>query len=107
MTRSPWHFCFTNHVFCRFVPALGLDRYTFPSEGVRISWLLAHISALLAAYVALGFSLLASVLYLVQERRLKSKHKPAKTPGGFLWIGCRPRYLERIAMRLLNLVFPV
>ena len=32
----------------------------FPSEGVRTSWLVAHITALLAAYAALGFSLLAS-----------------------------------------------
>ena len=59
--------------FLVFVPALGAERYTFPSEGVRTSWLVAHIAALLAAYAALGFSMLASVLYLVQERRLKSK----------------------------------
>jgi len=62
--------------FMVLVPSLGPGRYTFPSQGVRISWLVAHIVALLAAYVALGFSLLASVLYLFQERRLKSKHRP-------------------------------
>jgi ABC-type uncharacterized transport system permease subunit len=61
--------------FMVFVPALGPDRYTFPSQGVRVSWLIAHIAALLLAYVALGFSLLASILYLVQERRIKSKPK--------------------------------
>jgi ABC-type uncharacterized transport system permease subunit len=61
--------------FLVFVPSLGLTHYTFPSEGVRTSWLVAHISALLAAYAALGFSLLASVLYLAQERRLKAKKK--------------------------------
>ncbi len=61
--------------FLVFVPALGLTPYVFPSQGVRTSWLVAHISALLAAYAGLGFSLLASVLYLVQERRLKSKVK--------------------------------
>src|SRR5271165_4379543 len=61
--------------FLVFVPALGPDRYSFPSNGVRESWLVAHIAALLAAYAALGFSLLASVLYLVEERRLKSKPK--------------------------------
>jgi ABC-type uncharacterized transport system permease subunit len=63
--------------FLVFVPALGLTPYTFPSQGVRTSWLVAHISALLAAYAALGFSLLASVLYLAQERRLKAKRKAA------------------------------
>ena len=61
--------------FLVFVPALGLQGYNFPSQGVRTSWLIAHITALLAAYAALGFSLLASLLYLVQERRLKAKLK--------------------------------
>jgi ABC-type uncharacterized transport system permease subunit len=60
------------------VPALGPERYVFPSSGVRISWLIAHIAALLTAYVALGFSLLASVLYLIQEGRLKSKSRLGK-----------------------------
>ena len=32
--------------FLVFIPALGPDRYTFPSEGVRTSWLVAHIIAL-------------------------------------------------------------
>ena len=36
-------------------------------------WILLHIVLLLAAYAALVLSLLASVLYLWQERRLKSK----------------------------------
>jgi ABC-type uncharacterized transport system permease subunit len=61
--------------FMVLVPALGPDRYTFPSQGVRVSWLVAHIAALLLAYVALAFSLLASILYLVQERRIKAKPK--------------------------------
>ena len=41
-----------------------------------MSWLVAHIVALLLAYAALGFSLLSSVLYLVQERRIKAKLRP-------------------------------
>lgn len=36
-------------------------------------WIFLHVTLLLAAYAALLVSLLASVLYLVQERRLKSK----------------------------------
>ena len=54
-----------------------------------MSWLVAHIIALLLAYAALAFSLLASAMYLVQERRIKAKHKPEKTPGGLRWTGCR------------------
>jgi ABC-type transport system involved in cytochrome c biogenesis permease subunit len=55
-----------------FVPALGANRYTFPSNGVRVGWLMVHIAFLLAAYACLAFSMVASFLYLVQERRLKS-----------------------------------
>jgi ABC-type uncharacterized transport system permease subunit len=55
-----------------FVPALGANRYTFPSPGVRTGWLVVHIAFLLAAYASLAFSMVASFLYLVQERRLKS-----------------------------------
>jgi ABC-type uncharacterized transport system permease subunit len=36
-------------------------------------WILLHIALLLAAYAALFVSLMASLLYLVQERRLKQK----------------------------------
>ncbi len=36
-------------------------------------WILLHIALLLAAYAALLLSLLASLLYLIQERRLKRK----------------------------------
>lgn len=93
--------------FVVFVPALAPDRYVFPSNGVRMSWLVAHIVALLAAYAALGFSLLASVLYLLQERRLKSKRKA----GGDLWwlpLDWLPPLdtLERIAHATLEFGFP-
>ena len=64
--------------FLVFVPALGLSRYTFPSQGARSDWLIAHIAALLAASFALCCSLLASILYLAQERRIKRKRKPGE-----------------------------
>lgn len=90
--------------FLVFVPSLGLTHYVFPSQGVRTSWLVAHISALLAAYAGLGFSLLASVLYLVQERRLKLK------AGEDSWIPLDwlPPLdtLERIAHAMLLFGFP-
>jgi ABC-type uncharacterized transport system permease subunit len=88
--------------FLVFVPALGPGGYTFPSEGVRKSWLIAHIAALLVAYVALGFSILASVLYLIQERRLKSKLKPSTDSD---WLPPLDT-LERIAHATLEFGFP-
>jgi ABC-type uncharacterized transport system permease subunit len=93
--------------FLTFVPALGPDRYTFPSDGVRMSWLVAHIAALFAAYAALGFSMLASVLYLLQERRLKSIPK-AGEDSRMLPLDWLPPLdtLERIAHSTLEFGFP-
>lgn len=96
--------------FIVFIPALGPDKYVFPSAGVRISWLVAHIAALLAAYTALGFSILASVLYLVQERRIKSKISSARprAHSGSLVLDWLPPLdnLERIAHATLLFGFP-
>jgi ABC-type uncharacterized transport system permease subunit len=93
--------------FLIFVPALGPGRYTFPSEGVRVSWLVAHIIALMLAYAALGFSLLASVLYLLQERRLKSKPRVSQQrwwlPAD--WLPSLDT-LERVAHSTLEFGFP-
>jgi ABC-type uncharacterized transport system permease subunit len=68
-----------------FVPALGANRYTFPSEGVRTGWLVVHIVFLLTAYASLAFSMVASFLYLVQERRLKSHLVLASAGGRSSW----------------------
>lgn len=59
------------------VPAIGPDRYTFASPLVRNGWIVFHVVMLLAAYAALLFSLLSSLLYLIQERRLKDKRRPS------------------------------
>jgi len=88
------------------IPALGPDRYTFPSEGVRVSWLVVHIVALLLAYAALCFSLLASVLYLLQERRIKTKHRASTSKWAPLdWLPSLDT-LERIAHATLQFGFP-
>lgn len=94
-------------LFLVFIPALGPSGYTFPSQGVRTSWLIAHISALLAAYAGLGFSLLASVLYLVQENRLKAKLK-ASTEARWALLDWLPPLdtLERLAHAMLLFGFP-
>ncbi|HEY1580319.1 MAG TPA: cytochrome c biogenesis protein CcsA [Terracidiphilus sp.] len=93
--------------FLVFVPALGLTGYTFPSQGVRTSWLVAHIAALLCAYAALGFSLLASLLYLVQERRLKAKLKSIND-SWWVPLDWLPPLdtLERLANAMLLFGFP-
>lgn len=55
------------------VPAIGPEHYTFSSPLVRNGWIAFHVVTLLAAYAALLFSMLASFLYLIQEKRLKNK----------------------------------
>ena len=91
--------------FLVLVPALGAERYVFPSQGVRVSWLIAHIAALLLAYVALGFSLLASILYLVQEGRLKAKPKAKFLTAEDSWWAPLDT-LERISEAMLEFGFP-
>jgi ABC-type uncharacterized transport system permease subunit len=90
--------------FLVFIPALGPDNYRFPSQGVRVSWLVAHIVALLLAYAALCFSLLASVLYLISERRIKAKLKPGLNDKRD-WLPSLDT-LERIALATLEFGFP-
>jgi ABC-type uncharacterized transport system permease subunit len=97
--------------FMVLVPALGPGRYMFPSQGVRVNWLIAHIAALMLAYVALGFSLLASILYLLQERRIKSKPKARPLTGEDSWwapFDWLPPLdtLERISEAMLEFGFP-
>jgi ABC-type uncharacterized transport system permease subunit len=55
------------------VPAFhpGEENAAFPM--IHTGWIFLHVALLLAAYAALLLSLLASLLYLIQERRLKQK----------------------------------
>lgn len=77
----------------------GLETASFP--GLQSGWLFVHIALLLAAYAALFVSLVASVLYLIQERRLKSK---SLSPGR---IKLPPlAVIDTIALRSLLIGFP-
>jgi len=61
--------CFLLGLIPAFHP--GQESAAFPLLHSR--WILLHIVLLLAAYAALFLSLLASLLYLIQERRLQQK----------------------------------
>ncbi len=80
--------------------ALGADLYAFSSPLIRGGWIAVHVAALLAADTALVFSLLASSLYLMQERRLKRK----AAPGFFAWLPPLET-MDRIAQSTLVLGF--
>ena len=69
--------------------------------GLHSGWLFLHVALLLAAYAALVVSLAASFLYLLQERRLKSKSLAAPR------IKLPPLdTLDRIALRALLFGLP-
>jgi len=55
-----------------FIPAGKID----PVRGVD-PWIETHASLSLVAYGALGLSCIAGIMYLVQERQLKSRHPSA------------------------------
>jgi ABC-type uncharacterized transport system permease subunit len=60
------------------VPAFrpGHELLVYPL--LHTGWLFLHVALLLAAYAALLISLMASALYLIQERRLKQKRTESR-----------------------------
>jgi ABC-type uncharacterized transport system permease subunit len=60
------------------VPAFHPGHETLAYPLIRTGWLFLHVALLLAAYAALLISLIASLLYLIQERRLKQKRAPQR-----------------------------
>jgi ABC-type uncharacterized transport system permease subunit len=60
-------------VLLTIVPAFRPGTETIDYPLIHRGWLFLHIALLLAAYAALLLSLIANVLYLIQERRLKQK----------------------------------
>jgi ABC-type uncharacterized transport system permease subunit len=55
------------------LPAFHPGQETEPFPLLHTGWIFLHVALLLAAYAALLISLCASLLYLIQERRLKQK----------------------------------
>ena len=56
-------------VLAAFRPGLNQSQFL----PLRTGWIFFHVALIFAAYAALVVSLLASLLYLIQERRLKAK----------------------------------
>jgi len=83
----------------------GQETFSVP---VRTGWIFLHIALLLAAYAALVVSLLASLLYLVQERRLKSrlKAKPGAAGGWLQPLDTPLETIDQIALKTLLFGLP-
>src|SRR6202040_3261662 len=78
-TTSPGIVVFPLVFLLTFVAATGQQPFLLTSPGLARGWLFAHIALIFTGYAALILSFGASLLYLIQERSLKSKK-----PGGLL-----------------------
>jgi len=91
-------------VLLTLVPAFRAGRETIAYPLAGPVWIFLHVTLLLAAYAALLISLLASVLYFVQERRLKSK---VTSSGGASKLKLPPlETIDQIALRSLLFGLP-
>jgi ABC-type uncharacterized transport system permease subunit len=92
-------------VLLTIVPAFHPGHETIAYPLFRTGWILLHIALLLVAYAALFLSLIASVLYLIQERRLKRKRTPR--PVSSLEARLPPlETLDQIALNALRFGLP-
>src|SRR6266516_1439413 len=73
-TTSPGIVVFPLVFLLTFVAATGQQPLVLTSVAVKKGWLAAHILMFFTGYAALFLSFGASLLYLLQERALKSKN---------------------------------
>ncbi len=100
-TTSPGIIVFPVVFLLTFVAATGQAPFLFTSPGLRSGWLIAHIVLIFTGYAALVLSFGASLLYLIQERSLKSKRS-----SGILSRLPALEVIDEIGFRSLLLGFP-
>jgi len=100
-TTSPGVVVFPLVFLLTFVGASGQEPFVLASATARQGWLIAHISLILAGYAALVLSFSASLIYLIQERALKSKQST-----GLLSRLPSLQVTDEIGLRSLLLGFP-
>lgn len=99
-TTSPGIVVFPVVFLLTFVAATGEQPFLLTTPGLRTGWLLAHIALIFTGYAALILSFGASLLYLLQERSLKSKK------AGLLSRLPALEVIDEIGFRSLLLGFP-
>ena len=102
-TTTPGIVVFPLVFLLTFVAATGQQPLVFASLAVKHGWLAAHILTIFTGYAALFLSFGASILYLMQERALKSKRKIAS--GMFARLPAL-QVIDDIGYRSLMLGFP-
>ncbi|HUR37337.1 MAG TPA: cytochrome c biogenesis protein CcsA [Terriglobales bacterium] len=94
-------FVFPLVVVLTLFTAIGVRPVQFPSPVLRSGWIFSHIALILAGYAALFFSFSSSILYLVQERSLKTR-----SVGGIASRLPALQVIDEIGFRSLILGFP-
>jgi ABC-type uncharacterized transport system permease subunit len=100
-TTSPGIVVFPLVFVLTFVAATTQQPFLLPSPAMRRGWLFVHIAMIFTGYAALFLSFAASLLYLLQERRLK-----AKRPVGTTMRLPALEVIDEIGYRSLMLGFP-
>jgi len=100
-TTSPGIVLFPIVFLLTFVAAIGQQPFLFMYPGLRTGWLFAHIALVFTGYAALVLSFGSSLLYLIQERSLKSKKG-----GGLLARLPALEVIDEIGFRALLVGFP-
>lgn len=100
-TTSPGIFVFPLVFFLTFASSLGVRPFEINSPILKNSWTIVHIVLIFTGYAGLFLSFGASLLYLLQEKSLKSKQ-----PASF--VGRLPalQTIDEIGYRALLLGFP-
>lgn len=100
-TTSPGVVVFPIVFFLTFVAAVDQQPVLLTAFVQRRGWLIAHIILIFTGYAALVLSFGASLLYLLQERRLKSKK-----PTSMISFLPALEVIDQIGYRSLLLGFP-
>jgi ABC-type uncharacterized transport system permease subunit len=102
-TTTPGIVIFPLVFLLTFVAATGQQPLVFASAAAKHGWLAVHILMIFTGYAALFLSFGASIIYLMQERALKSKSKSAV--GVFSRLPAL-QVIDDIGYRSLMLGFP-
>jgi ABC-type transport system involved in cytochrome c biogenesis permease subunit len=102
-TTTPGIVVFPLVFLLTFVAATGQQPLVFASPAAKHGWLAVHILMIFTGYAALFLSFGASILYLMQERALKSK---SKTGAGIFSRLPSLQVIDDIGYRSLMLGFP-
>lgn len=100
-TTSPGVVVFPIVFFLTFVAAVGQQPVLLTTLVSHKGWLIAHIILIFTGYAALVLSFGASLLYLLQEKRLKSKK-----PTSLISFLPALEVIDQIGYRSLLLGFP-